>query len=194
MSAWIAHAVCSPCNGWLNKHIEGPAQRVGLPKMVDPFLDPNVVFRIRPIDQRPLAAWAAKVVLLFPYIDTRNPRRSDPRQLRALRRFPRPPRGSRVWIGAFAGRAGEDYVRLWDSGDRINSPTGPIRHFVFYMGHVAFRVALGPYRSPYPPPAGDPRKGPWFRIWPPAHRTLIFPTPPMDNGYLAADASSIPTP
>ena len=196
VSTWIAHAVCSPCNsGWMNDRIEVPAQRSQLPQLMDPFIPKGMRFRITPPEQRALAIWAAKVALLFPYTDTDFPSGSDPRHLRAFYLSHRPPRGHYIWIGAFVGR-GRSYAAVWRNQPMMRAP-GEIESLVttltFHVGHVAFRVFQGPFRSPFGPLRPDPINGPWFRIWPRSGRTLDWPMQAMTREALAYYGGSIPT-
>jgi len=63
----------------------------------------------------------------------------------------------------------------------------------FHVGHVAFRVFQGPFRSPFGPLRPDPIDGPWFRIWPRSGRTLDWPMQAMTREALAYYGGSIPT-
>jgi hypothetical protein len=167
----VMRRVCKVCNeGWMERELERPLQPI-----LGPMLRGQAT-TILPEMQPVLAAWAAKVAMVYGYTE-RPIIESDPDWLALMYHQQRMPDTWNVWVSTYIGPRPvfHNYQTVSFPDDDPSSPKGV--QMTLVIGYVALKV-LGLYRGT----AQDSGPEVMLRLWPSPDNPVPLDWP--TGGYL----------
>lgn len=165
--------VCMSCNGWLNVHIEQPAQGI-ITQLVS-----GECVTLTPEQQRTIGVWCAKTLLMVRLTWTHKPsgRLQFPEsEYRYLREHGEPSPSLRVWIGGYAPMETE---RLQTNPLTPTPEPGHVDRWenrsTYQFWHLVAQLVLTRVGEPGTPENAAELLGLLVRVWPPGNAPIVWP-------------------